>query len=249
MPLASSSSAANSGHSAADSRLRRSRPSSPKSVSVTGASMPAATDDAPQPGSPRSSTTTRSPLWTARHADASPAMPAPTTATSKVRFVSISLRRHYPDQVLAVGGQQPPSQPGRPRLPSSVMLVRDPRLRAAERSVGSPRDLVAVANDFALGRSDRTAIDRRDVAAAVSPDRHVEQRDQQPDDAHDQQDRADGRDRDAGDRRGHREAQNRSERDQEDGCPYPHCFSPLKIGYKVDVPPMTRGQTPQPGPC
>src|SRR3954447_22485085 len=168
MPLASSSSAANAGHSAADSRLRRSRPSSPKSVSVTGASMPAATDDAPQPGSPRSSTTTRRPLWTARHADASPAMPAPTTATSKVRSVSISLRRHYPDQVLAVGGPQPPSQPGLPGLPSSVMLVRL---------------LVALADHFTVGGCCRPAVDDCGNARAVGPDRRVEQRDQQSDDA------------------------------------------------------------------
>src|SRR4051794_34172329 len=117
MPVASSSSAANAGQSAADSRLSRNSSSSPKSASVTGASMPAATDDAPQPGVPRSSTTTRSPVWAARQAAASPAMPAPTTATSSLRSVFLSLRRHYPDQVLAVGGAQPPSQPGPSRAP------------------------------------------------------------------------------------------------------------------------------------
>src|SRR4051812_23037342 len=114
MPVAASSSAANAGHIAADSRFSRSSSSSPKSASVTGASIPAATDEAPQPGSPRSNTTTRSPDWAARHADARPATPAPTTTTSKERLVLVSLRRHYPDQVLAVGGLQPPSQPGFP---------------------------------------------------------------------------------------------------------------------------------------
>src|SRR3954468_3377719 len=114
MPPAASSSAAKPGHIAADSRLSRSSSSSPKSVSVTGASIPAATDDAPEPGSPRSTTTTRSPDWAVRHAEARPAMPAPTTATSEELLILVSLRRHYPDQVLAVGGSQPPSQPGFP---------------------------------------------------------------------------------------------------------------------------------------
>src|SRR4051794_14316248 len=180
MPVASSSSAANAGHAAADSRFRASSSSSPKSASVTGASMPAATDDAPQPGSPRSRTTTRSPFWAARHADARPAMPAPTTATSKLRSVSISLRRHYPDQVLAVGGTQPPSQPGPSGLPSSVMLVR---------ALCADQDLVALANDFAVSRWCSGAIDWYSTRP-VSPDRGVEQRDQQADDADHEQDRA-----------------------------------------------------------
>src|SRR4051794_5489444 len=203
---------------AADSRFSRSRSSSPKSASVTGASIPAATDDAPQPGSPRSRTTTRNPLWAARHADARPAMPAPTTATSKVRSVCLSLRRHYPDQVLAVGGPQPPSQPGLTGLPSSVMLVRL---------------LVALAHDFAVGGCDPGPVDRRCSARAVSPDRGVQQRDQQADDADHEQDRAHCRDLDSGHRCRHGEAENRAKSNQEDGCPYPHWFSPLELWLQV----------------
>src|SRR3954469_17499030 len=215
MPVASSSSAANAGHSAADSRLSRSKSSSPKSASVTGASIPAATEDAPQPGSARSRTTTRSPDWAARQADVRPAMPAPSTATSKFSCVSFSLRRHYPDQVLAVGGAQPPSQPGLPGLPSRMMLE-------------PVRYLVALANDFTVGgRRSGCAIDGRRTRP-VRPDRGVEQRDQQADDAHDEQDRANRGDLNAGNRCRYCEPENRTKRDQEDGCPYPHWFSSLE---------------------
>ena len=77
MPLRSSSSAANAGHSARPSRLSASSASSPKSASVTGASMPAATPDAPAPGASRSTTSTEMPACAARHAQARPTMPAP----------------------------------------------------------------------------------------------------------------------------------------------------------------------------
>src|SRR3954447_5920483 len=168
MPVISSSSLANAGHSAADSRLSRSSSSSPKSASVTGASIPAATEDAPQPGRPRSRTTTRTPDWAARRADARAATPAPTTATSKVRSVFFSLRRHYPDQVLAVGGAQPPSQPGPPRAPVGCDVSR--------RSV-------ALAYDFAVCGANRVTRDR--APPAVGPHRQVQQRDQQADHADD----------------------------------------------------------------
>src|SRR3954451_18144874 len=203
IPLASSSSAAKAGHSAADSRLSRKSSSSPKSASVTGASMPAATDDAPQPGVPRSRTTTRSPLWAARHADARPAIPAPTTATLKVvRFVFLSLRRHYPDQVLAVGGPQPPSQPGSRGLPSELMLE-------------PVRYLVALANHFTVSRRSRSAINGGRTRA-VSPDRGVEQRNQEADDAHNEQDRADRGDVNAGNRCRYCKPEDRTKRDKED---------------------------------
>ena len=92
--------------------------SSPKSASVTGASMPAATPVAPAAGSDASSTTTRSPRRAALHAAASPIAPAPTTTASAVAAAlsarlhcHLSLRRHYPDQVPRSAAHQPPSQP------------------------------------------------------------------------------------------------------------------------------------------
>src|SRR4051794_38852264 len=82
-PEHSNNSAANAGHSDAPARFSRSSASSPNSASVTGASIPAATPDAPSPGaSERSSTSTLSPSWAQRHAQARPITPAPTTTTS-----------------------------------------------------------------------------------------------------------------------------------------------------------------------
>src|SRR5437867_1381345 len=135
MPVRSPSSAAKSGHIAADSRFRRSSSSSPKSASVTGASMPAATDEAPAPGRSRSTTATRRPLRAAPQAVARPGTPAPTTTTSCALSVSnLSLRRHYPDQVLAVGGK------------AAALSARFDRAPVDERDV-SPL-LPAVANDL-----------------------------------------------------------------------------------------------------
>ena len=63
-------------------RFSRSAASSPKSASVTGASMPAATPEAPAPGSSRSTTSTDRPRRRARQAHARPITPAPTTTAS-----------------------------------------------------------------------------------------------------------------------------------------------------------------------
>ena len=131
VPERSASSAANAGQRPADSRLSASSASSPNSASVTGASMPAATPEAPAPGSSRSSTQDAQPALRRRQAEASPITPAPTTTTSYSlvarrvhRSVAScggrragSLRRHYPDQVQRSAATQPPSQPGSTELP------------------------------------------------------------------------------------------------------------------------------------
>src|SRR3954447_7389346 len=134
-PDSSSSSAANSGHSSAEAMPSASGLSSPQLASPTGASIPAATPEAPAPGRSRSSTRTLRPRSEALHAIASPTMPAPTTSRSsspprrggkatrappslfesmlsaaEFKFLGgcgghQSLRRHYPDQVLTVGGR------------------------------------------------------------------------------------------------------------------------------------------------
>src|SRR5437016_3343088 len=181
MPVRSSSSAAKPGHIAADSRLSRSSSSSPKSASVTGASIPAATDEAPAPGRSRSTTATSSPAHAARHAVARPGTPAPTTTTScALSVLTLSLRRHYPDQVLAVG------------------------------------------HDFALGRRRcRPAVGRRGPRP-LCPERGPQQRDDQADDAHHEQDRADRLELYARHGQRDRPAQNRAYRNQKYGCPYPH---------------------------
>ncbi len=83
MPVCSSSSAANEGQRSRPAMHSRSAGSSPKSVSVTGASIPAATPDAPAPGSgERSTTSTDSPRRRACQAVARPMRPAPMTTAS-----------------------------------------------------------------------------------------------------------------------------------------------------------------------
>ena len=111
IPLASLSSAANSGHEACEASAAASSRSSPQVASPTGASMPAATPEAPAPGSSRSRTSTRSPRCAARQAQARPIAPAPTINASGLESRTRYLRRHYPVQVQTVGGQLPPSQP------------------------------------------------------------------------------------------------------------------------------------------
>ena len=81
-PEASRSSASNSGHEAAEDRLRASSSWPPKSASVAGASMPAATPEAPPPGPVRSSTATDRPCWAILQPQAIPITPAPMTTTS-----------------------------------------------------------------------------------------------------------------------------------------------------------------------
>ena len=131
IPVRSASSAANDGHAAALSRFSPRSASSPNSASVTGASIPAATPDAPAPGSPRSTTSTDRPDCAMRQAQDNPMIPPPTTTVSYPRARGDSLthvpsavsradrclRRHYPDQVRRSAATQPPSQPGLPELP------------------------------------------------------------------------------------------------------------------------------------
>ncbi len=82
MAVSSSSSAANPGHSSRLSRFSFSRSCSPKSASVTGASIPAATPLAPAPGSSRSRHSTLIPDCAARQAHDNPTIPAPITTRS-----------------------------------------------------------------------------------------------------------------------------------------------------------------------
>ena len=82
-PVRSSSSAANAGQRSRAARFTRTSRCSPKSASITGASIPAAACEAPAPGaSARSTTSTDSPRWPARQAQASPIRPAPITTAS-----------------------------------------------------------------------------------------------------------------------------------------------------------------------
>ena len=77
-PAAASSSAANPGQRRSDSTPSSSSSSSPGHASVTGASMPPATQDAPDAGA-GSSTVTWNPAAAARQAQDRPITPAPTT--------------------------------------------------------------------------------------------------------------------------------------------------------------------------
>src|SRR5918994_5407239 len=127
---------------------------SPNSASATGASMPAATCQAP--GSPSSITAACRPRRAARHAHARPIGPPPTTATSRSCADATgggSLPTPVrPGSGSTVGGPLPPSQPGRGlplvdfqhragrRSPVSDRGPDDPRSYA--RSV-SPRERIA----------------------------------------------------------------------------------------------------------
>ena len=148
--MTSSSSAAKPGHMARLSRLSASSSSSPKSASVTGASIPAATPDAPAPGSSRSTTSTEAPACAARHAHDRPTMPAPITTRSWALLFTARgskcscLRRHYPDQVLRSAAASRPlsrsarlpllacqSYPGRSARIAAVTTGSDRRARLA----------------------------------------------------------------------------------------------------------------------
>ena len=91
---------------------------SPNCASVTGASMPAATCQAP--GSPASSTIVLRPRPAARQAHARPIAPPPATATSNE--LEVTAGHSLPTPALpgsgsTVGGPLPPSQPGSRGLP------------------------------------------------------------------------------------------------------------------------------------
>ena len=83
----------------------------------------------------------------------------------------------------------------------------------------------------------------------VRPQRQVEQRDDHADDADDDEDRADGLKLDARDRGSHREAEDRPNGDQQDGCPYPHVCLQKQSLAGIEVPHACMGQTPQPESC
>ena len=95
-----------------DSRPSASSSSSPGHASVTGASMPPATQEAPDAGA-GSRTVTRRPCCAARQAQLSPMTPAPSTSSSDALCPpSRSLRRHDPDQVRRSGSADPLSARG-----------------------------------------------------------------------------------------------------------------------------------------
>ena len=87
---AAASSDAKRGHRCSESTPKSSSSSSPGHASVTGASMPPATHEAPEVGA-GSRTVTRRPCWAARQAQVSPTTPAPNTSSSFVIRSTISL--------------------------------------------------------------------------------------------------------------------------------------------------------------
>ena len=110
------SSAQKSSYIAALRRPSSSSSRSPNSASATGASMPAATCQAP--GSPSSITVTRRPRRAARQAHARPIGPPPMTATSDESCAGATGGGSLPTPVRpgsgsTVGGPRPPSQPDR----------------------------------------------------------------------------------------------------------------------------------------
>ena len=103
MPVARSSSAAKAGQRSRAARCKPSAPCSPKSASVTGASIPAATPEAPAPSSgARSTTSTDSPRSAARRALASPISPAPITTASYLLLRGSDIT--FPPPALPVSG-------------------------------------------------------------------------------------------------------------------------------------------------
>ena len=111
--------------------------SSPQVASPTGASMPAATPEAPAPGRSRSSTRTRRPRCAARQAQARPIAPAPTTIDVDVR---LSARLGTLSSSPGATGATIPA----PALPGSGSDGRRPRCRPLSHAVGLPLLLLMV---------------------------------------------------------------------------------------------------------